>query len=173
MQQFFALSANENFSRVKRIVCDHPDYLALGYVVPTNDRAIQPSATVRVMTFNTKQGCADAQQIVRTIQSEHVEILAMQEVSSGLLDRLHDAGIEDYLPYSVSAQLTWHDNGGVNVLYSVHPLQETTQDLIPIESSSIPAATVDFNGRKVRFGSVHRLLHDQAIRDYGIKVWIP
>ena len=49
------------------------------------------------MTFNTKQGCADAQQIVRTIQSEHVEILAMQEVSSGLLDRLHDAGIEDYL----------------------------------------------------------------------------
>ena len=126
-----------------------------GYVVPTNDRAIQPSATVRVMTFNTKQGCADAQQIVRTIQSEHVEILAMQEVLSGLLDRLHDAGIEDYLPYSVSAQLTWHDNGGVNVLYSVHPLQETTQDLIPIESSSIPAATVDFNGRKVRFGSVH------------------
>ena len=79
----------------------------------------------------------------------------MQEVSSGLLDRLHDAGIEDYLPYSVSAQLTWHDNGGVNVLYSAHPLQETTQDLIPIESSSIPAATVDFNGRKVRFGSVH------------------
>lgn len=74
-----------------------------GYAVPTNDRAIQPSATVRVMTFNTKQGCADAQQIVRTIQSEHVEILAMQEVSSGLLDRLHDAGIEDYLPYSVSA----------------------------------------------------------------------
>ena len=66
-----------------------------GYVVPTNDRAIQPSATVRVMTFNTKQGCADAQQIVRTIQSEHVEILAMQEVSSGLLDRLHDAGSED------------------------------------------------------------------------------
>ncbi|MDB6492001.1 endonuclease/exonuclease/phosphatase family protein [Bifidobacterium pseudocatenulatum] len=126
-----------------------------GYAVPTNDRAIQPSATVRVMTFNTKQGCADAQQIVRTIQSEHVEILAMQEVSSGLLDRLHDAGIEDYLPYSVSAQLTWHDNGGVNVLYSAHPLQETTQDLIPIESSSIPAATVDFNGRKVRFGSVH------------------
>ena len=31
-----------------------------------------------------------------------VEILAMQEVPSGLLDRLHDAGIEDYLPYSVS-----------------------------------------------------------------------
>ena len=93
--------------------------------------------------------------VCATVFREHVEILAMQEVSSGLLDRLHDAGIEDYLPYSVSAQLTWHDNGGVNVLYSAHPLQETTQDLIPIESSSIPAATVDFNGRKVRFGSVH------------------
>ena len=89
-----------------------------------------------------------------------VEILAMQEVSSGLLDRLHDAGIEDHLPYSVSAQLTWHDNGGVNVLYSAHPLQETTQDLIPIESSSIPAATVDFNGRKSTiWGRFIRFLH--------------
>ena len=43
----------------------------------------------------------------------------------------------------------------MNVLYSAYPLQKTTQDLIPIESSSIPAATVDFNSRKVRFGSVH------------------
>ena len=125
------------------------------------------------MTFNTKQGCADAQQIVRTIQSEHVEILAMQEVPSGLLDRLHDAGIEDYLPYSVSAQLTWHDNGGVNVLYSAHPLQETTQDLIPIESSSIPARQLISMAEKYDLGRFIRFLHDQAIRDYGIKVWIP
>lgn len=51
-------------------------------------------------------------------KASHVEILAMQEVSSGLLDRLHDAGIEDYLPYSVSSATHLHDNGGVNVLYS-------------------------------------------------------
>ena len=125
------------------------------------------------MTFNTKQGVADAQQIVEAIREEHIEVLAMQEVSSDLLNRLNDEGIADYLPYSVSAQLTWHDNGGVNVLYSAHPLQETTQDLIPIESSSIPAATVDFNGRKVRFGSVHPFSPRPSNQDYGIKVWIP
>ena len=79
----------------------------------------------------------------------------MQEVSSDLLNRLNDEGIADYLPYSITPQLTWHDNGGVNVLYSAYQLQETTENLIPIESSSIPAATVVLNGRKVRFGSVH------------------
>ena len=72
-----------------------------------------------------------------------------------MLNRLNDEGIADYLPYFVIPQLTWHDNGGVNVLYSAHPLQETTENLIPIESSSIPAATVVLNGRNVRFGSVH------------------
>lgn len=126
-----------------------------GYIVPATSPAAQSMATVRVMTFNTKQGVADAQQIVETIREEHIEVLAMQEVSSDLLNRLNDEGIADYLPYSVTPQLTWHDNGGVNVLYSAHPLQETTENLIPIESSSIPAATVMFNGRKVRFGSVH------------------
>ena len=126
-----------------------------GYIVPAASPVAQPTATVRVMTFNTKQGVADAQQIVEAIREEHIEVLAMQEVSSDLLNRLNDEGIADYLPYSVTPQLTWHDNGGVNVLYSAYPLQETTENLIPIESSSIPAATVVFNGRKVRFGSVH------------------
>lgn len=126
-----------------------------GYIVPAANPVAQSMATVRVMTFNTKQGVADAQQIVETIREEHIEVLAMQEVSSDLLNRLNDGGIADYLPYSVTPQLTWHDNGGVNVLYSAHPLQETTENLIPIESSSIPAATVALNGRNVRFGSVH------------------
>ena len=124
-----------------------------GYIVPAASPVSQPTATVRVMTFNTKQGVADAQQIVEAIREEHIEVLAMQEVSSDLLNRLNDEGIADYLPYSVTPQLTWHDNGGVNVLYSAYPLQETTENLIPIESSSIPAATVVFNGRKVRFSA--------------------
>lgn len=137
-------------------------------------RAIQPYATVRVMTCSIRSKIVPMRsKSCEQSKASHVEILAMQEVSSGLLDRLHDAGIEDYLPYSVSAQLTWHDNGGVNVLYSAHPLQETTQDLIPIESSSIPAATVDFNGRKVRFGSVHPFSPRPSNQGYGIKVWIP
>lgn len=143
-----------------------------GYIVPAANPVAQPMATVRVMTFNTKQGVADAQQIVETIREEHIEVLAMQEVSSDLLNRLNDGGIADYLPYFVIPQLTWHDNGGVNVLYSAYPLQETTENLIPIESSSIPAATVVLNGRKVRFGRYILFLRVPEIKVYGIRVWI-
>ena len=109
----------------------------------------------RIMTFNTKQGTADAGRIVEIVKNEHVEILALQEATWNLLDRLNKAGIADYLPYSVAAQQTWHDNGGVNVLYSAAPMENVKQNLIPVESSSVPAATIDFAGTKVRFGSVH------------------
>ena len=71
------------------------------------------------------------------------------------LNRRNGAGIANYLPYSVAAQQTWHDNGGVNVLYSAAPMENAKQNLIPVESSSVSAATIDFGGSKVRFGSVH------------------
>ena len=109
----------------------------------------------RIMTFNTKEGHADANRIVEIVKNEHVEVLALQEVSWDLLNRLNGAGIANYLPYSVAAQQTWHDNGGVNVLYSAAPMENAKQNLIPVESSSVSAATIDFGGSKVRFGSVH------------------
>lgn len=109
----------------------------------------------RIMTFNTKEGHADANRIVEIVKNEHVEVLALQEVSWDLLNRLNSAGIANYLPYSVAAQQTWHDNGGVNVLYSAAPMENAKQNLIPVESSSVSAATIDFGGSKVRFGSVH------------------
>ena len=70
----------------------------------------------RVMTFNTKEGEADAVQIVETVKAEHVEVLAMQEVTWDLINRLKTAGIASYLPYSNIVQQTWHDNGESYVL---------------------------------------------------------
>ena len=122
---------------------------ATGSLPNTSDRY------ARIMTFNTKEGKADAAQIVETVRTEHVEVLAMQEVTWDLINRLKTAGIASYLPYSNIAQQTWHDNGGVNVLFSAAPMENATADLIPVESSSIPASTIDFGGKKVRFGSVH------------------
>lgn len=34
-------------------------------------------------------------------------------------------------------------------------MENAKQNLIPVESSSVSAATIDFGGSKVRFGSVH------------------
>ena len=53
-----------------------------------------PRDTVmRVMTLNTKNGNADAEQIVSIVRDQHVEVLAMQEVSGSLIERLSAAGL--------------------------------------------------------------------------------
>ena len=72
-----------------------------------------------------------------------------------MISRLNEAGIRELLPYAVVANTSSSDNGGVNGLWSAAPMSERTGDLIPIEASSIPAASIDFDGTVIRFGSVH------------------
>ena len=50
---------------------------------------------MRVMTLNTKNGNADAEQIVSIVRDQHVEVLAMQEVSGSLIERLSAAGLDE------------------------------------------------------------------------------
>lgn len=109
----------------------------------------------RIMSLNAKEGHADAAQIVRIVRDEHVEVLALQEVDEGLVDRLNAEGIGQLLPYAIIAEPSGIDNGGVNGLWSAAPMSDKTGDLIPIESSSVPAASIDFGGVEIRFGSVH------------------
>lgn len=109
----------------------------------------------RIMTLNTRNGLADAAAIVRTVREQHVEVLALQELNSALISRLNDAGLRELLPYAVVADASPSDNGGVNGVWSAAPMSEPTKDLIPIEASSIPAASIDFGGTVIRFGSVH------------------
>lgn len=109
----------------------------------------------RLMTLNTRNGQADAAQIVQTVREQHVKVLALQELNSSMISRLNEAGIRELLPYSVVASASPSDNGGVNGLWSAAPMTERTGDLIPIEASSIPAASIDFDGTLIRFGSVH------------------
>lgn len=125
----------------------------------------------RIMTLNTKNGYANAEQIVQVVREEHVEVLALQEVSTDLIARLNEAGIGELLPYSAVASASADDNGGVNGLWSAAPMSDVTGDLIPIEASSIPAASIDFGGTVIRFGSVHPFsprLENQGLWDRGL-----
>ena len=125
----------------------------------------------RLMTLNTRNGQADAAQIVQTVREQHVEVLALQELNSSMISRLNEAGIRESLPYSVVASASSSDNGGVNGLWSAAPMSERTGDLIPIEASSIPAASIDFDGTVIRFGSVHPFSprpNNQGLWDRGL-----
>ena len=57
-------------------------------------------ATLRVLTLNVKGGAADARAITATVAALDVDVLAVQELTSGLARRLALCGLADLLPQS-------------------------------------------------------------------------
>ncbi|KAA8823131.1 endonuclease/exonuclease/phosphatase family protein [Bifidobacterium reuteri] len=109
-------------------------------------------AFARVMTFNVYKGQADAQTIVDTVRDQRVEVLALQETTDDFVQRLKEAGIERYLPYSnVSSSDGVYGNG----LWSATPLSQPVDDEVNSSASFMPAGTVDMGGNQIRFVSVH------------------
>ena len=94
--------------------------------------------SLRVMTVNAFVGRADADALVRTVRAEGVQVLAVEELSDGLLARLHAAGLDDALPYRVTGSVGPGNRG--TGLWSALPL--TGAD--PGESTwfAMPSATV-------------------------------
>jgi endonuclease/exonuclease/phosphatase (EEP) superfamily protein YafD len=55
---------------------------------------------LRVLTLNVKGGSADAEAITATVAALQVDVLAVQELTSGLVRRLALSGLADLLPQS-------------------------------------------------------------------------
>ncbi|KAB5605539.1 endonuclease [Bifidobacterium jacchi] len=138
----------------------------IGFFMPTvhiSDSARQTVAAAaktddkaaRLMTLNTKEGNASASDIVRTVRDEHVEVLALQEVSDELLGELRSAGLYDVLPYSIVSAPSANDNGGLNGVWTMAPMSNASQSLLPVETSQMPAGTISIGGKLVRFVSAH------------------
>ena len=73
-----------------------------------------------VMNINSEFGEADAGGIVRLVRDNGVELLAVQEHTQELQDRLSSAGLEEALPYRISEPTK--DAGG-SALYSRFPME--------------------------------------------------
>jgi endonuclease/exonuclease/phosphatase (EEP) superfamily protein YafD len=56
--------------------------------------------TLRVLTLNVKGGAADAEAITASVAALGVDVLAVQELTSGLVRRLALSGLADLLPQS-------------------------------------------------------------------------
>ena len=110
----------------------------------------------RVMTLNTKNGGASAEEVVALVREQNVEVLCLQELSDGFLDELAAAGIYDVLPYYViSDEASAISNGGRNGIWTLAPMSNVSGNLLPIETSSMPAGTIQLGERAVRVVSVH------------------
>lgn len=92
--------------------------LRAGYVRNIFRKTDSKKPQLTCMTLNCRFGRADADHIVSTLRDQHVDILALQEVTDDLITRLKASSIEELLPYCQLGQAREGDNGGFNALFS-------------------------------------------------------
>ena len=110
----------------------------------------------RVMTLNTAHGEASAVDIVRICREQHVEVLCLQELPPNMLEDLEHAGIDDLFPHHVVSEgATYISNGGRNGIWTMAPMDSVSENLLPIKTSSMPAANITVGSRTVRVVTVH------------------
>ncbi|MFT8704951.1 endonuclease/exonuclease/phosphatase family protein [Bifidobacterium aquikefiricola] len=109
----------------------------------------------KVMSLNCRFGRADAAELLTYVQSEHIDVLALQEVTEELIERLDKAGIGLDMPYRSLGRPSPQDNGGTNALFSrVKPVEQSAAS-VDILAANIPTLCIEIAGKRVRFASAH------------------
>jgi len=119
------------------------------------------------MSVNAKLGRADAGEIVRLVRDHGVGLLALQEYTPALEQRLEAAGIPGELPYRISAPA--RDASGA-ALYSRVPLQSTgtlAGTRFPMVSARLELPATDGGAAVLEVTNVHT----RAPVDGGLGQW--
>jgi endonuclease/exonuclease/phosphatase (EEP) superfamily protein YafD len=91
----------------------------------TGDPTAQDGAKLRVMTANVLYDRGDMAALLEQAKVDDVDVLAVQELTSGALTALEHAGIDGLLPFRVTHPA---GRGNGSALFSRHPLTPTTGD---------------------------------------------
>jgi endonuclease/exonuclease/phosphatase (EEP) superfamily protein YafD len=123
------------------------------FVPPETTTAADPAdaGTLRVMTINALHGRADAESVVDLVERQHVEVLAVQELTPDLVAALADAGLDDLLAHRFTVPAA--DGPGGSGLWSSAPL--TGEEQMRGTSFAMPSALVDAGSTAVRVTVVH------------------
>ncbi|MHC6593660.1 endonuclease/exonuclease/phosphatase family protein [Arthrobacter sp. C152] len=121
---------------------------------PAADAAGTPISLV-AMTINAEVGRADADGIVALVRDRHVGLLAVEEFTPDLSQRLTAAGLDALLPRRISHA---RDGAGGSAIYASNNLTES--GVIPDTPFSMPVARLDLgdgSGAALRVVAVHAL----------------
>lgn len=105
---------------------------------------------VVVLAVNALYGGADAEQIVETVRTHRVDVLAVVELTPELVERLDEAGLGDLLPHTVDAAGPGPSGSG---LWSATELTEA--QVSEGGTFAMPSAVVQVDGHPVRVRAVH------------------
>jgi endonuclease/exonuclease/phosphatase (EEP) superfamily protein YafD len=124
---------------------------------------------LRVAASNLKFGSGDAQTVVDLVRSQQVDVLALEELTPDAVRRLHDAGLDDVLPYSISrADPSFSGTG----LWSRLPISNE-RDIDGLAAHAVAGQVTDAGGTVVTVVAVHPLApgaYDHSGRDEDFAV---
>ncbi|PVV38335.1 endonuclease/exonuclease/phosphatase family protein, partial [Bifidobacterium animalis subsp. lactis] len=126
--------------------------------ISSNSAAVENLANghFNVFTLNCRYGEANAHEIVNTVRTNDIAVLALQEMSPDLVTELHDAGLDDLLPFHQFGDPSSSDNGGFNGLWlRVEPAEQTPTG-VPIPAADVPPVTLPVTSTfNITFASAH------------------
>lgn len=126
---------------------------------------------MNVMTLNCRFGRASAEAIVDAVATYHIDVLALQELTPGLVEELNDLGLRESLPHHSLGASHNDDNGGFNgVWMRVQPVA-VTPTAIAIPAAEVPGITVALpNTRELTFVSAHTKSPMRGCREWSMGI---
>ena len=118
---------------------------------------------IHVMTLNCRYGHADADAIVKAVQSKSVTALALQELSDSLVHRLEASGLKRLLPFQQLGTIRDTDNGGFNGIWTSLPVENSSANSVEIPAADVPSLSVSIPAS----AGVQQVSHDPLRTDDG------
>ena len=128
--------------------------------------AVDGTVELRMMSLNAKLGKADAAEIVRLVRENRITLLALQEYTQALEDRLAAAGLRTLLPNMISDPV---GRAAGNAVYSVHGLVATGE----VPDSHFPMPMIRLTAESQGERAVVELtnVHARAPVGVGLPKW--
>lgn len=122
---------------------------------PASQRS-SATASFNVMTLNCRYGQADAQAIVDAVLTRNITVLALQELSDGLVRDLDERGLDVLLPYRQLGEKRKSDNGGYNGVWIRVEPKSSRRASCAIPAADVPSITLPVRSTQdITFASAH------------------
>jgi endonuclease/exonuclease/phosphatase family metal-dependent hydrolase len=121
---------------------------------------------LKVMNINAKHGEADAAEIVRLVRDNRIELLAVEEYTPALEDRLADEGLAGLLPNRISRPDARASGAAV---YSLHPM--TLTGAVPDTQFLMPTVGLNLDSGSQSVSLEVTIVHAKPPVDAGVAQW--
>lgn len=106
------------------------------------EKSLEKSLEIRVMTLNCRYGHANASQIIKLAKTHKIDTILLQEVSKKLVKNLEKLGIKRDFAHVQLGNTNNHENGGFNAIYTrLSNIKESFGKSIKIDAANVPIVT--------------------------------